>query len=112
MPRVIAEEATVPRLALSDVPDQRLRTLEPDAWDLDDARVIRPRLVRCRRIERRAERGATAECPCQVFRRLLADVTDAEREQEPFERNLAPSIDRGKQIVDRLLTEPFFGAER
>ncbi len=47
--------------------------------------------------------GERAVVPGQQARRRLADLADAERVDEPVERDGAPRLDRRQQVVDRLL---------
>ena len=53
------------------------------------------------------ERRPVAVAARQRHRRGLADVPDAERIDEPLQRNLAPCRDGGKQIAHRGLAETF-----
>lgn len=44
--------------------------------------------------------------PCQKLRRRLADVTDAEREDQPVQIDLAAGVDGVEQLLTLTLPKP------
>ncbi len=58
------------------------------------------------------ERLPAAVAARQRHRRGLADMADAERVDEPLQRNLAPRLDGGEQIAHRGFAETFHLFER
>ena len=70
--------------------------------DAVDRRQPNDRILACCCVLHRLGR---TEGPGQIARRHLANMADAEREQEAIEANAAPLVDGGEQFVDTLFLE-------
>ena len=90
--------------------DQRFGDHGADAADIGEAGEG-VRVARCR--QRGIAQGLDrAEIARQIARGALADMADADGEQEAVEADSPPVLDRGEEIVDRFRLEALAGEDR
>src|SRR5690606_20041543 len=92
---------------LTEKLDRRIGNRRADAADGEQIRISRRRRVLIRRRERAAQGGEAEVIARQQPGIALTDVAYAEGIDETIERNFPPAVDRIKEILRRLLAEPF-----